>query len=83
MYQLIDGKELSKKIRKELKLEADRLRQKKIIPKLAVILVGDDSASKVYIRNKSKACEDVGVEFEEILLDSNTSMEKVLSIIDG
>lgn len=83
MYQLIDGKELSKKIRKELKLEADRLRQKKIIPKLAVILVGDDSASKVYIRNKSKACEDVGVEFEEILLDSNTSMEKLLSIIDG
>lgn len=82
MYQLIDGKELSKKIRKELKLEADRLRQKKIIPKLAVILVGDDSASKVYIRNKSKACEDVGVEFEEILLDSNTSMEKLLSIID-
>lgn len=83
MYQLIDGKELSKKIRKELKLEADRLRQKKIIPKLAVILVGDDSASKVYIRNKSKACENVGVEFEEILLDSNTSMEKLLSIIDG
>ena len=83
MYQLIDGKELSKKIRKELKLEADRLRQKKIIPKFAVILVGDDSASKVYIRNKSKACEDVGVEFEEILLDSNTSMEKLLSIIDG
>ena len=83
MYQLIDGKELSKKIRKELKLEADRLRQNKIIPKLAVILVGDDSASKVYIRNKSKACEDVGVEFEEILLDSNTSMEKLLSIIDG
>lgn len=40
MYQLIDGKELSKKIRKELKLEADRLRQNKIIPKLAVILVG-------------------------------------------
>lgn len=83
MYQLIDGKELSKKIRKELKLEADKLRQEKVIPKLAVILVGDDSASKVYIRNKSKACEDVGVEFEEILLDSNTSMEKLLSIIDG
>ena len=55
MYQLIDGKELSKKIREELKLETDKLKEKKIIPKLAVILVGDNSASKVYIKNKSKA----------------------------
>ena len=82
MYQLIDGKELSKKIREELKLETDKLKEKKIIPKLAVILVGDNSASKVYIKNKSKACNDVGVEFEEIILDNNTSMEKLLSIID-
>ena len=82
MYQLIDGKELSKKIREELKLETDKLKEKKIIPKLAVILVGDNSASKVYIKNQSKACNDVGVEFEEIILDNNTSMEKLLSIID-
>ena len=82
MYQLIDGKELSKKIREELKLETDKLKEKKIIPKLAVILVGGNSASKVYIKNKSKACNDVGVEFEEIILDNNTSMEKLLSIID-
>ena len=51
------------------------------VQKLAVILVGDDSASKVYVRNKSKACQDVGVEFEEILLDENTSMERLLEII--
>ena len=82
MYQLIDGKELSKRIKEELKIEADKLKEKGIIPKLAVILVGDDSASKVYVRNKSKACNEVGVEFEEILLNSNTSMEKLLSIID-
>ena len=82
MYQLIDGKELSKRIKEELKIEADKLKEKEIIPKLAVILVGDDSASKVYVRNKSKACNEVGVEFEEILLNSNTSMEKLLSIID-
>lgn len=82
MYRLIDGKELSKKIRTELKLESDKLREKGIIPKLAVILVGDDSASKVYIKNKSKACNDVGVEFEEIILENNTSMDKLLSIID-
>lgn len=82
MYQLIDGKELSKRIKEELKIEADKLKEKGIIPKLAVILVGDDSASKVYVKNKSKACNEVGVEFEEILLNSNTSMEKLLSIID-
>ena len=67
MYQLIDGKKISKQIREELKLETDKLRNKNIIPKLAVILVGDNSASKVYIKNKSKACNDVGVEFEEII----------------
>ena len=82
MYQLIDGKELSKKIREELKLESNKLREKGIIPKLAVILVGDNSASKVYIKNKSKACNDVGVEFEEILLDATTTMEELLNIID-
>ena len=82
MYQLIDGKKISKQIREELKLETDKLRNKNIIPKLAVILVGDNSASKVYIKNKSKACNDVGVEFEEIILDGNTTMPELLSIID-
>lgn len=82
MYQLIDGKELSKKIREELKLESNKLREKGIIPKLAVILVGDDSASKVYVKNKNKACQEVGVEFEEILLNAKTTMEELLNIID-
>ena len=44
--------------------------------------MGDDSASKVYIKNKSKACDDVGIEFEEILLDSNTTMDKLLDVIE-
>ena len=83
MYQILDGKELARKTREELRIKADRLRANGIVPKLAVILVGDDSASKVYVRNKSKACQDVGVEFEEILLDENTSMEKLLEIIEN
>ena len=82
MYEIINGKELSKKIREELKLESNKLREKGIIPKLAVILVGDDSASKVYVKNKNKACQEVGVEFEEILLDTTTTMEELLNIID-
>ena len=82
MYQIIDGKELAKKIREQLRVESDELKKKGITAKLAVILVGDNAASKVYIKNKSKACEDVGVEFEEIILDNTTKMEKLLSIID-
>lgn len=83
MYQLIDGKELAKNIRQELKIENDKLKEKGINAKLAVILVGDDNASKVYIKNKSKACNDVGIEFEEILLDSNTTMDKLLNVIEN
>ena len=83
MYQLIDGKELAKNIRQELKIENDKLKEKGIKAKLAVILVGDDSASKIYVKNKSKACNDVGIEYEEILLDSDTTMEKLLDVIDS
>ena len=83
MYQLIDGKELAKNIRQELKKENDKLKEKGINAKLAVILVGDDNASKVYIKNKSKACNDVGIEFEEILLDSSTTMDKLLNVIEN
>ena len=52
------------------------------MPKLAVIMVGNDSASKVYVKNKSKACEDVGVEFEEFLLDENTTQEQLENLIE-
>ena len=82
MYQIIDGKGLARSIRGEVKKEVDNIREKNVIPKLAVIMVGDNSASKVYVKNKSKACQECGVEFEEILLDANTSMETLLSIID-
>ena len=81
MYQLIDGKLLAQKTREKLKKEVEDLKAINIVPKLAVILVGNDSASKVYVRNKSKACQEVGIEYEEILLDENTTMDKLLSII--
>ena len=60
----INGKELAKKIREELKLEVEELKKQEIKPKLAVIMVGDDKASEVYVRNKSKACNEIGIEFE-------------------
>lgn len=79
--ELINGKELAKKIRGELKLEVDSLRGNGIIPKLAVIMVGDDKASEVYVRNKSKACNEIGIEFEEFLLDSNIKQEELIDLI--
>ena len=82
MAVLIDGKELAKKIRMELKDEVVELKKKGINPKLAVIMVGDDKASKVYVKNKSKACEEIGIEYEEFLLDENTTMEKLLKLIE-
>ena len=81
MAKILDGKELAKKIRIELKKEVDELKNNRIFPKLAVIMVGEDSSSKIYVRNKSKACEEIGIEYEEHLLDEKTSMEKLLQII--
>lgn len=82
MAEIINGKELAQKIRLGLKGEVTELKNNGIIPKLAVIMVGDDKASKVYVRNKSKACEEIGVEFEEFLLDDTTTMEQLLNLID-
>ena len=81
MAVLIDGKELAKKIRANLKIECEELNKKGINSKLAVIMVGDDPASKVYVRNKSKACEDVGIEYEEYILDSNISQKELIDLI--
>lgn len=81
--ELINGKELAKKIRGELKIEVDELRKKGIIPKLAVIMVGNDKASEVYVRNKSKACNEIGIEFEEFLLDSNIKQEELINLINN
>ena len=82
MAQIIDGKALAKKIRLELKEEVDKLKEKNVFPKLAVIMVGNDPGSTVYVRNKSKACEKVGIEFEEFLFEENISEETLLELID-
>lgn len=82
MAVIIDGKSLAKKIRMELKEEVDKLKKKNIYPKLAVIMVGDDKASKVYVKNKSKACEEIGIEYEEFLLNSNITMDELLNLIE-
>lgn len=82
MSEIINGKELSKKIKKELKEKVKELKEKGINPKLAVIMVGDDAGSQVYVRNKSKACEKVGIEFEEYLFDDKLQEKELLKLIE-
>ena len=65
MTTIINGKKVSQKIREELKEECEEIKKQGIIPKLAVIMVGDNPASKVYVRNKSKACQEIGIEFKQ------------------
>ena len=82
MSQIIDGKELAKNIRLKLKDEVEELKDADIKPKLAVVMVGDDKASKVYVKNKSKACEEIGIEYEEYILPANIKMEELLELIE-
>lgn len=82
MAVIIDGKMLAKKIRQELKIECEELIKNGIIPKLAVIMVGDNPASKVYVRNKSRACEEIGIEYEEYLLEDNIKQENLIKLIE-
>ena len=78
----MNGKELAKEIRGNLKIEVTELKKQGIIPKLAVIMVGDDKASQVYVRNKSKACDEIGIEYEEYLKDASITQEELLNLID-
>lgn len=81
MAVIIDGKALAKKIRSELKVECDELKEKGINPRLAVIMVGDNPASKVYVRNKNRACEEIGIEFEEYLMESDIIQDELIQLI--
>lgn len=82
MSIILDGKTVAKKIRQDLKLKADELKLQGIFPKLAVIMVGNDNASKVYVKNKSLACQEVGIDYEEYLLNESTSQEELLNLIE-
>ena len=81
MATIIDGKQLAKKIRANLKIECEELKAQGINPKLAVIMVGDNPASKVYVRNKSRACNEVGIEYQEYLLPENATQKELLELI--
>ena len=78
MAEIIDGKLLAQKIRNELK---EKVIKENLHPYLAVILCGDDEASKVYVKNKSKACDEIGIEFKEYRLPKETKQEEIIALI--
>ena len=80
--QIIDGKAISAKTKEELKNEVTALKNQGVAVGLAVIIVGDDPASRVYVNNKKKACEMLGIYSEEYALPGDTDMESLLGLIE-
>ncbi len=78
MATLLNGKELSAKIKAQLKQEVDKMGAK---VGLAVIIVGDNPASRVYVNNKKKACEEIGFVSEEYALPEETTQEELISLV--
>ena len=81
MAQIIDGKKISAEIKEELKAKTAELKQKGIEGTLAVIQVGKDPASSVYVRNKKKACEYIGIGSQSYELPEETTQEELLDLI--
>jgi len=79
--KLLDGKKIAGKIKKELTAEIELLKKKKIIPGLAVILIGNNPASRIYVQNKEKACAELGIYSNVYRLKSDISQEDLLNII--
>ena len=80
--QLIDGKSVSKKVLDECALEVEKIAAKGVKPGLAVVLVGNDPASKAYVGSKVKACHKLGIHSIKIELPEDTTQEKLLQVID-
>ena len=82
MTKIIDGKVISASVKERVKAEGSALKEKGITVGLAVIIVGEDPASKVYVANKKKACENLGIISEEYALPETTTNEELLALIE-
>lgn len=80
--RLIDGSAVAKKLRGEIAMRVADLATQGIVPGLSVVLVGDDPASAVYVRNKEKASQEVGMRGETIRMPASTSQEELLAVVD-
>ncbi len=79
--RVLNGKELATKIKGELKQAVDDIKKRNIHPGLAVVIVGNDPASRVYVNSKKKACEEIGIQSFEYALDEKVKEEELLSLI--
>ena len=80
---IIDGKAVAQQVREEVRVEVERLRSDHgVAPGLGVVLVGDDPASRIYVRNKEKACAEAGIRSVEHLLPAAVSEQEILALID-
>ncbi|HIU49384.1 MAG TPA: bifunctional methylenetetrahydrofolate dehydrogenase/methenyltetrahydrofolate cyclohydrolase FolD [Candidatus Avimonoglobus intestinipullorum] len=82
MAKLLNGKEVSQRIKDELKSEVAVLKEHGIHPGLAVVIVGDDPASRVYVNNKKKACGELGIYSEEYALPAETTEAELLELVE-
>ena len=82
MAKILNGKEVSQRIREELKGEVEELKKGGINPGLAVVIVGDDPASRVYVNSKKKACGELGIHSEEYALSGDTSERELLELVE-
>ena len=82
MSQIIDGKAVSAQVKEEIRLETEKLKQQGIEIGLAVVIVGNDPASQVYVRNKEKACETVGFNSYKYALPEETTEQELLELVD-
>ena len=81
MAKLIDGKAVSASVRAQVAQEVQELKSKGLHPGLAVVIVGDDPASRTYVNNKKKACAETGIYSEEYALPATTTQEELLSLV--
>jgi len=81
-YQILDGKKVSQKVKDDLSQKVAELKQRGVNPGLAVVIVGDDSASRVYVNNKKKACEYCGIYSEEYALPASTTESELLELVE-
>lgn len=79
---IIDGKQIAKEMREELKVKVAALKEKGIVPGLAVILVGEDPASKSYVSAKEKACEEIGIYSDDNRLPADISQKELMAVVE-
>lgn len=82
MGKIIDGKAVSTALREKMKAEVAQLKERGVTPGLAVVIVGDDSASRVYVNNKKKACAELGMHSEEYALPGDTTEAELLALVE-